>query len=275
MSTAHSHGHGHDVREAPVLLLHGFLGCKDDWHTVASRLQSGRRVAVFDLPGHGPAADAREDADCSMDSACHRIDAVLEALESTSGHLVGYSMGARIALYFAVTRPGSIASLVLESGSSGIEDDSERARRKLDDEKQAAALVQDGIGPFVDAWEKQPLFASQRQIDPKVFADQRARRLSGDAGALARSLRHAGTGSQHWLGGHLEKITAPVLLVAGSLDEKFVAIARNMKDRLPHAHLAVVDGAGHNVHLEKPDEYLEIVGNFLAHHGAHSHFHGE
>ena len=262
-----------EIRDAPVVMLHGFLGCKDDWHAVASKLQSGRRVAAFDLPGHGPAAEAREDADCSMDSACHRIEAVLEALDATSGHIVGYSMGARIALYFAVTRPGCVASLVLESGSAGIEDEAARARRRLDDENRAGALTRDGLAAFVDAWEKLPLFATQQMVDPKVRADQRARRLAGDADALARSLRHSGTGVQHWLGPHLEKITAPVLLIAGSLDEQYVAIARSLQPRFAHAHVEIVEGAGHNVHLEKPGEYLEIVGDFLAQHGAHSHFH--
>ena len=259
--------------DIPVLMLHGFLGCKDDWHTVASTLQSGRRVAVFDLPGHGPAADAREDADCSMDSACHRIEAVLEALESTSGHIIGYSMGARIALYFAVTRPGCIASLILESGSAGIEDEAARARRRLDDETRAAKLSREGLESFVAAWEQHPLFASQSSLSDKVRADQRARRLAGDAEALARSIRHAGTGAQHWLGDHLVKITAPVLLIAGSLDETYVEIARAMQPRFPHAHLKIVEGAGHNVHLEKPDEYLAIVDEFLSHHGAHTHHH--
>jgi len=263
--------------DIPVLMLHGFLGCKDDWHAIASKLQSGRRVAVFDLPGHGPAAEAREDADCSMDSACHRIEAVLEALESTSGHIIGYSMGARIALYFAVTRPGCVASLILESGSLGIEDEAARAARRLEDETRAASLTRGGLEAFVAAWEQHPLFASQAALPDKVRADQRARRLAGDAEALARSIRHAGTGAQHWLGDHVRKITAPVLLIAGALDDAYVAIARAMQPLFAHAHLVIVEGAGHNVHLEKPDEYLAIVDEFLAHHGAdaHHHAHGE
>jgi 2-succinyl-6-hydroxy-2,4-cyclohexadiene-1-carboxylate synthase len=265
-----SHSHATDI---PVLMLHGFLGCKDDWHTVASSLQSGRRVAVFDLPGHGPAADAREDADCSMDSACHRIEAVLEALESTSGHIIGYSMGARMALYFAVTRPGCVASLILESGSAGIEDEAARAARKVEDETRAATLTRDGLEAFVAGWEQHPLFASQKALPDKIRADQRARRLCGDAEAIARSIRHAGTGSQHWLGDHLHKITGPVLLIAGALDEAYVEIARKMQPLFPHAHLQIVEGAGHNVHLEKPDVYLAIVDEFLAHHGAHTHHH--
>jgi 2-succinyl-6-hydroxy-2,4-cyclohexadiene-1-carboxylate synthase len=250
--------------DIPVLMLHGFLGCKDDWHAVATSLQSGRRLAVFDLPGHGPAEDAREDSDCSMDTACHRIEAVLEALEAPRGHIVGYSLGARVALYFAVTRPGCVASLVLEGGSPGIEDETERAARHGQDEGRALALTRDGLEAFVSAWEGLPLFESQKSLSAKVLADQRARRLRGDADALARSLRHAGTGAQHWLGEHFHKVVAPVLLIAGALDEKFAKIARQMQAALPNARCAIIDGAGHNVHLEKPDDFVAVVDAFLA-----------
>lgn len=252
--------HTHDI---PVLLLHGFLGSKHDWHQVATSLQSGRRLAVFDLPGHGPAEDVAEDTDCGMDAACHRIEAVLEALEAPRGHLIGYSLGARTALYFAATRPSCVASLVLEGGSAGIEDEAERARRRSEDEGRASALVRDGLEAFVQAWEELPLFATQKTLPAKVLAEQRARRLANDAEALARSLRHAGTGSQHWLGDHLHKIVAPVLLIAGALDEKYTAIAQQLRGMLPDARCAIVDGAGHNVHLEKPDEFLALVDGFL------------
>ncbi|MFN2424872.1 MAG: 2-succinyl-6-hydroxy-2,4-cyclohexadiene-1-carboxylate synthase [Candidatus Binatia bacterium] len=250
--------------DIPVLLLHGFLGCKDDWHDVATNLQSGRRLAVFDLPGHGAAEDAREDNDCSMDSACHRIEAVLEALEAPRGHIIGYSLGARTALYFAATRPGCVASLVLEGGSAGIEDEAERAARRSEDEGRAAALTRDGLEAFVAAWEELPLFATQKNLPAGVLAAQRARRLKNDADALARSLRHAGTGSQHWLGGHFHKINAPVLLIAGALDEKYANIAREMRAALPNARCAIVDGAGHNVHLEKTEEFVALVDGFLS-----------
>lgn len=269
---SHDHDHGHDdgaERDIPVLMLHGFLGCKDDWHEIATTLQSGRRLAVFDLPGHGPAADAAEDRDCSLDAASHRIEAVLEALESKRGHLVGYSMGARAALYFAVTRPSCVASLVLESGSDGIEDEAERASRRSDDEGRAKMIEEKGLEVFVDSWEQLPLFDTQLALPPATLASQRRRRLQGDPAALARSLRHAGTGMQPWLGEHLSKVTAPVLLIAGSLDEKFVAIARRLQSLLPDAHLEIVEGAGHNVHLEKPEEYVALVDAFLAHHEKH------
>lgn len=267
---SHDQGQEHDPQgDIPVLMLHGFLGCKDDWHDTATTLQSGRRLAVFDLPGHGPAADAAEDRDCSMDAASHRIEAVLEALGSTRGHLIGYSLGARTALYFAVTRPNCIASLVLESGSAGIEDEAERAARRSEDEGRAKSIEQQGLEAFVDQWEQMPLFDTQLALPPSVLASQRRRRLQGDPAALARSLRQSGTGTQHWLGEHLSKVTAPVLLIAGSLDTKFVAIARRLQAMLPDAHLEIIEGAGHNVHLEKPQEYVALVDAFLAHHEKH------
>jgi len=250
--------------DIPVLMLHGFLGSKHDWHDVATSLQSGRRLAVFDLPGHGAPEDAREDNDCSMDSACHRIEAVLEALEAPRGHIIGYSLGARTALYFAATRPGCVASLVLEGASPGIRDDAERAARRSEDEGRAIALTRDGIEAFVAAWEELPIFATQNNLAPKVRTDQRARRLANDAEALARSLRHAGTGTQHWLGDHFHKIVAPVLLIAGALDHKYADIAREMRGALPNARCAIVDGAGHNVHLENPGEFIALVDGFLS-----------
>ena len=66
------------------------------------------------------------------------------------------------------------------------------------------------------------------------------------------------------------RVEVPALLIAGSLDAKFVQIARDLEQRLPHAHLQVVEGAGHNVHLEKPEEFVALVDAFLRHHDGHA-----
>jgi len=250
--------------DIPIVLLHGFLGSKHDWHDVATSLRSGRRIAVFDLPGHGDPVEAREDSDCSMEAACHRIDAVLEAVESEKAHIVGYSFGGRVALHFAITRPDKVASLVLEGTSAGIQDEDERSARRDADTALAHRLEQEGLEAFVDAWEKLPLFASQLALDPEIRDAQRKRRLEGDAGALARSLRHAGVGTQPWLGAHLSKVQAPVLLLTGALDTKFTAIANELAAALPDARTLVIEGAGHNVHLEKPAEFIAAVDRFLS-----------
>jgi pimeloyl-ACP methyl ester carboxylesterase len=57
----------------------------------------------------------------------------------------------------------------------------------------------------------------------------------------------------------LPKLQVPALLIAGSEDPKYVELNRRMSESMPAATLALVDGAGHNVHLERPAEWLALV----------------
>ena len=73
-----------------------------------------------------------------------------------------------------------------------------------------------------------------------------------------------GQGAQPSYWDRLDEIDVPVLLMAGALDRKFVGIAGQMGVRIADAELSVVPDAGHAVHLERPDEFLEDVREFLA-----------
>ena len=57
----------------------------------------------------------------------------------------------------------------------------------------------------------------------------------------------------------------PVLVVAGALDTKFVAFAERLADAIPDATLAVIDGAGHTAHLERPDAFVDLLDDWLTH----------
>jgi 2-succinyl-6-hydroxy-2,4-cyclohexadiene-1-carboxylate synthase len=72
-----------------------------------------------------------------------------------------------------------------------------------------------------------------------------------------------GTGSQPSLWNQLPMLDLPVLLIAGNLDQKFVAIARQIAVRLPRARFEIVPHTGHTVHLEQPQNYADIVAGWL------------
>jgi pimeloyl-ACP methyl ester carboxylesterase len=55
----------------------------------------------------------------------------------------------------------------------------------------------------------------------------------------------------------------PVLVLVGSLDRKFAAIGAKMVESLPDARLVEIAGAGHAIHLERPDAWLGAVAGFL------------
>jgi 2-succinyl-6-hydroxy-2,4-cyclohexadiene-1-carboxylate synthase len=95
----------------------------------------------------------------------------------------------------------------------------------------------------------------------------RAERLANTADGLAWALRALGTGAQEPLWDRLAGLRPPTLLLAGELDHKFTAIARQMAAAIgPTAEVALVPGAGHAAHLERPAEVAARIGAFLAAH---------
>jgi pimeloyl-ACP methyl ester carboxylesterase len=118
------------------------------------------------------------------------------------------------------------------------------------------------VAAFVKRWEKLPLFASQSNLSAKCWEKLHTQRLRNRAAGLANSLRGVGTGVQPALHNQLPTLNIPVLLIAGELDTKFCAIARQMAHLLPRAQLHIVPGAGHTVHLERPEVFDELVGDF-------------
>ena len=180
-------------------------------------------------------------------------------------------MGGRVALYLAATRPQRITRLILESASPGLATEAERTARRQADEHLAAFALQHGIEAFVDRWETTPVLAAEQRLPDATRRALRAQRLHCSPTGLAASLCGMGTGAQPWLGDDLSRVQIPTLLIVGANDAKFVAIAREMHARLPNARLAVVDDAGHNVHLQQPDRFTALITAFLHRQEGESH----
>jgi 2-succinyl-6-hydroxy-2,4-cyclohexadiene-1-carboxylate synthase len=231
-----------------LVLVHGFTQTARSWDPLAEHLADRHEVVAVDAPGHGGSATI--EADLSTGATM---------LGATGGRAtyVGYSMGGRLCLHLAVERPDLVERLVLISATGGVDDAGQRAARRQADEALAASLERDGVELFLARWVAQPMFAGL--ADPGLD-DRRRNTVPG----LASSLRLAGTGTQLPLWSRLSSIDVPVLLVAGRLDPKFVAAAGRMATILPHPTVAIVEGAGHTVHLERRDEFRELLDEWLA-----------
>jgi 2-succinyl-6-hydroxy-2,4-cyclohexadiene-1-carboxylate synthase len=248
----------------PLVLLHGFTGSSESWREVAPRLATDWRTIGIDLPGHGR-------AESPPDPAAYRVEPTIEALLAALDglgladrpHLLGYSMGGRVALHLALAAPERLATLTLESASPGILDPVERDARVQSDAALADMLEREGIEPFVERWERVPLFASQAGLPDAARARLRAGRLGQRALGLANSLRGFGAGLPAPLQPRLSELTLPTLLLVGALDAKYCQIGREMVAALPDASLVVVPDAGHTVHLEQPDAFVAALSAFL------------
>ena len=229
-----------------LVLLHGFTQTSACWGPAGAGLAAaGHEAVALDLPGHGSRSGE------ALDLA---TGAPVLADAGGVGTWVGYSLGARWALAVALARPDAVRSLVLIGATAGVEDPAERRRRRADDEARADHLEAVGVDAFVEEWVALPLFAG---IPPEHRCDE-ARRSNTVAG-LASSLRLAGQGAVAPMWDRLEEIGVPVLVVAGERDERYTSLARRLVAALPDASLALVPGAGHAAHLERPASFLDAV----------------
>jgi 2-succinyl-6-hydroxy-2,4-cyclohexadiene-1-carboxylate synthase len=239
-----------------VVLVHGFTQTLAAWGPVAGRLERRREVVRVDLPGHGGSGGVR----VGFGEAAGLVGAA-----GGVAAYVGYSLGGRLCLRLALDRPDLVRALVLVGASPGITDPGERAGRRAADERLATGIGRDGVAAFLDRWLAGPLFASL-----PAEAAGREERLANTADGLAYALRRLGTGAQEPLWDRLAGLRPPVLLVAGERDPKFADLARRMAAAIgPSARVAIVPGAGHAVHLERPAELAMLIEAFLGAPGGH------
>jgi 2-succinyl-6-hydroxy-2,4-cyclohexadiene-1-carboxylate synthase len=231
-------------------MLHGFSGTRRAWDGVSARLDPERYLALaLDLPGHGQAS--RPPTPITFESS---VEAILEASPERFV-LCGYSLGGRIALHVALAAPERISRLVLISSSPGIEDDAERAERRIADMALADELECMPFEQFIDKWRSQPLFAED---PPDVAERAREDQRRNQPHALAAAMRGLGTGEMAPLWARLRELTMPVTVVVGERDAKFRAIGERMVALMPDARLKVIPG-GHVLPLESPRELICVI----------------
>ncbi len=238
----------------PIVLVHGFTQTRRCWGREAADLARDHEVVRVDAPGHGRSASVL---------AGLRTGGRLIADQGGHATYLGYSMGARFCLHLALANPELVRGLVLVGGTAGIDDPEARAARRAQDLDTAERLRAQGLEAFLDAWLTQPLFA-----DLPAASSFGAERLENTVEGLISSLDQAGTGAQDPSWDRLNRLSMPVLLMAGERDEKFAALAERMAAAIgASATLALVPDAGHAAHLEQPEAFLALLRPWLAAHG--------
>jgi len=247
----------------PLVMLHGFTGSGADWQPIAQRLSRDYQVIALDLLGFGE-SDKPVDVTCySMESIGSDLDKLLRELAAVPVHLVGYSMGGRLALYLLWQYPDLFSSATLESTSPGLKTRDERTARAQHDNALADRIEAEGVESFVDFWETLPIWASQMRLSDEIRLHLRQARLKNTPIGLANSLRGMGTGVQPPLWDQLEDIDLPLQLIAGEEDTKFVNIMGEMQRFFPGAELNIIPQAGHNTHLEQAEIFAQHLVRFL------------
>jgi len=246
--------------EPSLLFVHGFLGGAASWDAIRARLAPTLRTHALTLLGHGADRARDEGAVSSFDD---EITRQLTALEGQSfDTLVGYSLGARVALGLAARTRRPFSRLVLVAGREGLGASDEADARRTVDDALADALLSRGLPAFVDQWEALPLFETQRALPDADRAAHRARRLAHDPEGVSRALRVLSLGRMPRYGRDAVSRTGRVELVVGEHDAKFRELAQRFHEehrRFGDLRVHVIAGAGHDVVLERPDALAALL----------------
>ncbi len=248
---------GEGAGGAPVLLLHGFTGSKENFLPLVAEIDGGGRVIVPDLPGWG-ASTRRLHSDYGIAAQVARLERFLDEQQIERVHLVGHSMGGHIAGVFAATHPERVESLALID-SAGV-------RFK----PNAFALrVMRGETPFnvrtageFDGLMAQ-LFAQPPWLPPRMRDVLLARNRSAHA-FQSKVFASIGTGRQAFqLEDNLPRIHSPTLVLwcrdDRILDVSSVATLAHIR---PQPTVTVLPSCGHMAMMEKPRDF---AGSLQAH----------
>ncbi len=252
-----------DNRKLSLIFLHGFTGDASDWFFLVENFKENYNLIFVDLPGHGKSTDISKPSAFSSSAMCDQLTLLLKTESIDTAVFVGYSMGGRLALQYAVSKPEHVCGLFLESTTPGIESDYERETRYNKDLELTDKIKNEGINNFIDHWFDQPLFESLKNIPQNKMNEIIQKRKQNSAEGLINSLKGFSQGIMPPAWENLPGIKFPVLLVSGNLDYKFKKINSAMHTITASSEHSIIDGAGHNTHLEKPEEFIILLSSFL------------
>ncbi|EXJ13405.1 alpha/beta fold hydrolase [Imhoffiella purpurea] len=232
-----------------TLLLHGFTGCAEDWESCLP--EDASRIAI-DLPGHREAPDP-------TGSFAEEIGRLLDAIPPSIDTLIGYSQGGRIALGLIQAAPDRFGSATIISSHPGLTDPDLKRQRRAADQIWIRLLRNEGMEPFVHAWERQPLFASQSVLHPAALERQRRIRLTHRPEGLAHCLTSLGLGEMPSTWDALARYRGDLTWIVGGEDRKFVQIARQVAELRPSTRVRLIEGIGHNPLLEAPERLNRLL----------------
>jgi len=256
--------HVEAVGQGPgVVLAHGFGGSARNWRPQLRTLRARYRVVVYDARGHARSEAPAEPEAYREAALVADLARAAEATEDARPVVGGLSMGAAVALRYALARPERVRALVLASPPAGPGSGRGVAAHAV---AFAEAIEREGL----EAAGARFVWGAGSGLDPAGAKLVRQGFLEHAPHGLAHTLREflAVQGPVAAQAERLAALDIPTLLVAGARDEGSLPVCRALADALPRAELAVIPDAGHVVNLAAPAAFDAALLGFLAGLGA-------
>ncbi len=244
-----------------MVWAHGLGGTWQGWKRVMDFFKARYRVVAYDARGHGRSEKPERPEAYSQDIMVEDMRGLMDALGIDKAIVGGHSMGANVALNFALRYPGRCLGLVpvgIGSGSS----DREYWRGWWG--KLADIAEQEGMAAFLEEMKKLPAWGSAF-TDPEMAKSITDTVLSNSPKAIALTVRgvQVKRPSIFELAPKLEKLPVATLVVLSEGDAPVVECSRFMAEHIPQATLEVIPARSHWTLLEAPEQFLQAVDRYV------------
>jgi len=229
---------------APMLMIHGLGGTSNVWYAQREVLARSFRVICPDLEGSGRSPLKGE---LSIDGFVADMAALLDTLNISSAHVVGYSLGTMVCQHLAVNYPERVNSLVL---LGPIAAPSQHVRVGL--LERARNVRMNGLGPVADTLVQTALSAATRATNPSLVAFLRESIMRQSVEALAGAMP-ADVHQIQWL----------ALLITGDEDQTAPPQqSRLLAKAIARSGFILLSRVAHMTPLERPREVNQALLNF-------------
>lgn len=245
------HGEGQ-----PLLFIHGLGSSTRDWEFQVQEFSKLYKVITFDLRGHGQSDKPMGPYKMSMFAA--DTVGLLKALGIENPHIVGLSLGGGVAFQMAVDASLPIKSLVIVNSTP------ELLIRTLKDRLmvwQRIAIVNLlGMRKMGEVLSKRLFIKPEQEGIRQIFADRWA---ENDQRAYLNSMRALVGWS---VSARIGSISCPTLIISADQDYSPISAKEAYTAQIPGAQLAVIADSRHATPVEHPQEFNQVLQNFLAEH---------
>lgn len=255
----------------PLVLLHGFLGDKKEWQPLMPVLSQHFYCICIDLPGHGesealPQQISNSDMEQTLEpngfTQCSSlIIKTLKRLDIEQFHLLGYSLGGRIALHLAQLAPKALLSLTLESAHPGLLTKQERQLRVQTDQTWTERLQQLEFKHFLSLWYQQAVFSDLSEPQRRQLITARS---GNNADRLLALFQLTSLAKQQDLRHIPATLNCPCYYFVGELDGKFRQLITSWSQQTCSPQVITIADAGHNAHFSAPNTYCNQLVALLS-----------
>ena len=239
-----------------LVFLHAFPLNQKQWQLQIEHFSQSYFCVALDLPGFGE-AELATNSPFSFEAYVDYVEQVLNSLNVQPATWIGLSMGGYVALR-ALERFPTLARAVVLCDTKAASDGNEAKLKRWD----GIQAVGKNIDAFIEAQAK-VLMGTKAQANPKILETFKNLVKANSVDSIQRGLLALATRTDTTES--LTKINIPTLIIVGGDDKVTpIADAEVLNKAIRGSQLAVIQGAGHLSNLEAPEEFNEVLGNFLS-----------